>query len=142
MFEEAAEISLIEFLGGCKLPEQGTQMLAEFEQSGIKETLDGVAGFRKYAPVHRITRSLYGKDEAVRHLDCPFAKGRRRLRAVEGAVDFDRGKVAACICEFLRLRQPVGIKYAAPGLVGPTPDADTDFCRCINCHCGCALKKA
>ena len=61
-----------------------------------------------------------------RHLACPFAKRRRRLRAVERAVDLDRGQPFACISKFLRVRQALRVKHAAPRRERPAADADVD----------------
>src|SRR6516162_781918 len=44
-FEEAAEVAGID---GCELPEQGTEMPAEFGYAGIKKALDRVAGLLEY----------------------------------------------------------------------------------------------
>src|SRR5262252_5995280 len=103
--------------------------------------LDRVAGLLQHAPVHGKPRSLDRKDEAVRHFACPFAKSRGRLSAIEGAVDLDRGEALAGVGKLLRVRQPFRIEHAAPGLVGPSADANTDFRRFVNAHRRAALKK-
>ena len=56
----------------------------------------------------------------------PFAEARGLLRAVEGAVDLDRGELAAGVFEFARLRQSLRKERAAPGLEHPAADADAD----------------
>ena len=112
-FEEAAEVAGIEFLGGCELPEQGAEMPAEFGYAGIKKALDRVAGLLEYAPIGGKTRTLERELEAVRHFARPFAVGCRRLGAVEGAIDLDRGKPLGGVSELLRMRQALGIEIAA-----------------------------
>ena len=132
-FEEAAEVARIEFLGGCELPEQGTETPAKFGYAGIKEALDRVAGLLEYAPIGGKTRTLERELEAVRHFTRPFAEGCRRLGAIEGAIDLDRGEPLGGVGEFLRMRQ-------APGLEGPAADADkigpdfTVICLSLTSH--------
>src|SRR5260370_30851871 len=75
-----------------------------------------------------IAGSFDGKDEAIRNLRRPLAKGRRCLRAIESAVDLDRSEVARGVAEFLRMRQAIGIEHAPPRREGPTADADVDMC--------------
>src|SRR5258708_13268381 len=75
-----------------------------------------------------IAGALDGKDEAIRNLRRPFAKGRRCLRAIEGAVDLDRGEVARRVAQLLRMGQAVGVEHAPPRRKGPTADADVDVC--------------
>src|SRR5690606_28147463 len=45
--------------------------------------------------------------------------------AVEGAVDLDRGELAAGIGQLARLRQARRVEVVAPGLESPATDADT-----------------
>ncbi len=99
----------------------------------MQEFLDRVPGLRQHAPVDRKTRTLQCEDEAVRHLRRPFAIGRRALRAVESAVDLDRREVLGCVGQLLRMRQPLGVKYAAPGLIGPAADAGINTAL-FDCH--------
>src|SRR5271155_3735536 len=101
-------------------------MLTELGHAGIEKPLDGVAGLFEHTPVGGKARALEREDEAVRNFARPFAKRRRRLRAIEGAVDLDRGQPFARITEFLRVRQAFGIEHAAPRLAGPAADADKD----------------
>ena len=44
--EERAEIGCVEFLGGCELPEQGAEAIAELGDAGIQEPLDGTPRLR------------------------------------------------------------------------------------------------
>ena len=100
-FEKAAEVGGVEFFGRRELPEQGAEMIAEFGDAGIEEALDGVARLLEHAPVDGKARTLEREHEAGRHLARPFAERRRRLRAVERAVDLDRGQPLAGIGQFL-----------------------------------------
>src|SRR6516162_959248 len=109
-FEEAAEVAGID---GCELPEQGTEMPAEFGYAGIKKALDRVAGLLEYVPIGGKTRTLERELEAVRHFARPFAVGCRRLGAVEGAIDLDRGEPLGGVGEFLRMWQALGIEHSA-----------------------------
>ena len=70
---------------------------------------------------------LQREDEIVRCLITPFAECGRGLTAIEGAVDLDRGELAARIFEFAPLRQIGRIKAFPPRLIRPTPDADADL---------------
>jgi hypothetical protein len=56
------------------------------------------------------------------------------LQAVEGAVDFDRGQLAACVFEFALLRQVFRIKHATPWGVGPASNANPDSRFRARCH--------
>src|SRR5260370_27567120 len=71
--------------------------------------------------------ALDEKDEATRNLRRPLAKGRRCLRAIEGAVDLDRGEVPRRVAQLLRMRQAIGVEHAPPRRKGPTPDAHVDM---------------
>src|SRR5215510_14566783 len=99
-------------------------MVAEFQDAGIVEALDGVAGFRQHAAVGGKAWALDGEDETVRHLTGPFAKALRLLRAVIGAVDLDRGQLRGGVGQLLRLCELLGIEHAAPRLESPAADAD------------------
>src|SRR5262249_40565605 len=126
MLEETTEVGFVEFLRRRELPEHRAEMLSELEHAGIEEMLDRVARLLQHTPVHGKPRSFDRKDKTVRHFACPFAKSRGRLRAVKGAVDLDRGEALARVGKLLRVRQPFGIEHSAPGLVGPSADANTD----------------
>src|SRR5580704_10057386 len=101
-------------------------MVAKLGDAGIEEALDRVAGFFEYAPVDGKARALEREHEIWRHLARPFAKRRRRLRAVERAVDLDRGQPLGGVGKLLRVRQILGIKHAAPRLERPAADTDAD----------------
>src|SRR6187397_2304758 len=131
--EKPAEVLLIELLVRRELPEQGTKPCSELSHAGLEKSSDRVAGFRKYTPVHGIARPLDRKHEAVRYFRRPFAKRRRGLGAVEGAVDFDRGQVLAGVGKFERMRQAFRVENAAPGLVGPASDTNVNSLRRV-CH--------
>src|ERR1700683_1564994 len=101
-------------------------MVAKLGDAGIEEALDRVACFFEYAPVDGKARALEREHEILRHFARPFAECRRRLRAVERAVDLDRGQTFGGVAEFLGVRQTLRIKYAAPRLERPAADADAD----------------
>src|ERR1700733_16019593 len=107
-----------------ELPQQRTEMVAEFRDAGIEEPLDRVAGVTQHAPVNGKPRTLEREHKTRRNLARPFPKSGRRLRAVECAVDLDRGQPFAGVGEFLRVRQTRRIEYAAPRLERPAAGAD------------------
>src|SRR5690348_9334480 len=104
-------------------------MPAELGHAGIEKTLDRVARFLEHTPVGGEARALKRELEPVRHLARPFAEGCRRLGAVEGAIDLDRGEPLGGVSELLRMRQALRIKHPAPGLKRPAADADIDWAR-------------
>src|SRR5260370_12320161 len=79
-------------------------------------------------------RPLDREHEVLRRLVVPAPEARRFLRAVEGAVDLDRGQLPAGIFELARLRQVFRIERAAPGREHPAADADAD-------HAGSAIMR-
>src|SRR5277367_1728583 len=101
-------------------------MAAKLGDAGIEEALDGVACLLEYPPVDGKARTFEREHEIWRHLARPFAKRRRRLRAVERAVDFDRGQPFGGVAELLRMRQSLRIEHAAPRLERPAADTDAD----------------
>ena len=101
-------------------------MIAKLGHSGIKEPLDRVAGFLEHAPVGGKARALERKDKAGGNLARPFAKSRPGLRAIECAVNLNRGQARAGISELFGMRQPFWVENAAPRLKGPAADTDMD----------------
>src|ERR1700722_5878082 len=104
-------------------------MVAKLGDAGIEEALDGVAGFLEHAPVDGKARAFEREHEILRHLAAPFAERRRRLRAVERAVDLDRGQPFGGVGKLLRMRQTLRVKHAAPRLKRPAADPDADVAR-------------
>src|SRR5580700_9159910 len=104
-------------------------MVAKLGDAGIEEALDRVAGLLEHAPVDGKARALEREHEILRHLARPFAERRRRLGAVERAVDLDRGQPLGGVGKFLRVRQALWVKHAAPRLKRPAADADADMAR-------------
>ena len=51
------------------------------------------------------------------------------MQKVIGAVDLDRGQLAAGVFQLARLRMLGGIEHAAPRLIGPAADPDADVSR-------------
>src|SRR4029077_17190849 len=108
--EKAAEIGLVEFLVRRELPEQGAEAGPQLRQARVEEALDRIAGLFERAPIDRITRTFQRKNKSLGHLGRPFAKRRRVLGPVEGAVDLDRGQVFGGIAKLARMRQAFGIE--------------------------------
>src|ERR1700688_860504 len=104
-------------------------MVAELGDAGIEKALDGVAGLLEHPTVDGKARALEREHEFLRHLARPFAERRRRLRAVERAVDLDRGQPFGGVRKLLRVRQSLRIKHAAPRLECPAADTDADLAR-------------
>src|SRR5260370_15260758 len=71
-------------------------------------------------------RPLDREHEILRRLVAPAPEARRFLRAVEGAVDLDRGELPAGVFELAHLGQVFRIERAAPGREHPAADADAD----------------
>ena len=126
-FEKGAEIRLIEFFSRRKLPEQGTEFVAEFGHAGIEKAFNRISGLSQHAPVHGIARTFEREHEAVRNLPRPIAVGLWRLHAIERAIDLDRRQMLRGIFQFARMRQAFRVEHAAPWFVGPAADADADF---------------
>src|SRR5580700_7569305 len=101
-------------------------MVAKLGDAGIEEALDRIARLFEHPPVDGKARSLEREHEIVRHLARPFAERRRRLRAVERAVDLDRGQPLAGVSQLLRMWQALRIERAAPRRERPAADSDAD----------------
>src|SRR6202035_5873656 len=104
-------------------------MVAKLGDAGIEKALDRVACFFQDAPVDGKARTFEREHEILRHFARPFAERRRRLRAVERAVDLDRGQPLGGVGKPLRVRQTLRIKCAAPRLESPAADTDADLAR-------------
>ena len=115
------------FLNGANCQSRGPSLSPSSVTPELRNRSIEFAGFLQHAAVGDEPRSLDGEHEAVRHLARPFAEGRRRLRAVERAVDLDRGQALAGVGEFLRVRQALRIEHAAPRLEGPAADPNADM---------------
>src|ERR1700746_919009 len=104
-------------------------MPRQFRYVGIKKAIARRARCLERATVSAKAQALERELEPVGHLARPFAKGCRRLGAVKGAIDLDRGEPLGGVSELLRMRQAFGIKQPAPGLERPAADADIDWPR-------------
>src|SRR6516225_5386705 len=124
--EEAGEVGRVEFFGRRELPKQRPKPLAKLADAGIEKPLDGVARFAQHPAIDGKARALDREHEARRHLACPFAERRRRLRAIERAVDLDRSEPLGGVGELLRVRQTLRIERTAPGFEGPAADSDAN----------------
>src|SRR5215468_2743020 len=87
--EEGPEIVGVELPEWRELPEDRAELVAELEHAAFEEPVDPLAGLGELAAVDDVAVALHGEDEVVRRGIAPFAKARRRLRAVERAVDLD-----------------------------------------------------
>src|SRR5262245_40161006 len=92
--QKAREVVPIELLCRGHLPKHGAEFRFQLEDSAGKEAIDRFPSLAEHAPVRCKLRPLDRKNEIVRRLLCPFAKARRLLCTVKGAVDFDRGQLA------------------------------------------------
>src|ERR1700684_602249 len=102
-------------------------MVAKLGDAGIEEALDRVTRLLEHAPVDGKAWAFEREHEILRHLARPFAERRRRLRAIERAVDFDRGHSLGGVRKLLRVRQALRIEHAAPRLKRPAADTDTNL---------------
>ena len=132
------------FLNGANCQSRGPSLSPSSVTPELRNRLIEFAGLPEHAAVGDEARSLDGEHEAVRHLARPFAEGRRRLRAVERAVDLDRGQALAGVGELLRMRQALRIEHAAPRLEGPAADPNVDmaFSQSCSCHMAMAYNRA
>src|ERR1700730_17131354 len=125
-FEKGGETGFVERHPRSELPQHRPELVVQLEHAGRKEAFDRRAGCRQIGPVRDKTRALERKDEVLRCLVVPPAKTRRLLRAVEGAVDLDRGDLAARMGELTRLRQAGRIEDTPPRRKHPGADPDPD----------------
>src|SRR5262245_55491249 len=124
--QDAREILRIELLGRRHLPKHRAKLRFQLEHAAREEALDRLPGLGQYAAVGRELRAFEREHEIVGRLGRPFAKAIRLLRPVEGGVDLDGGELAAGVFELARMRQSLGIEFAAPRLEHPAADADPD----------------
>src|ERR1700733_10897672 len=104
-------------------------MLPELGHAGMEEALDRIAGLLEPPPVDGKAWTFEREHEARWNSIRPFAKRRRRLRAIERAVDLDRSQPLTGIGQLLGVRQPLRIEHPTPRRVGPAADPDADFAR-------------
>ena len=90
----------------------------------LKKRSTDSPGLGQHPAVGREARPLDREDEVVRRLVAPLREALGLLRAVVGAVDLDRGQLAARVFELALLGQALGVEAAAPGLEDPAADAD------------------
>lgn len=127
-FQKAGEICGIEFFGRRELPKNRSELLPKGEQAAIQECLYRGVRVSKQLAVRGHAMRLHREDEVLRHFRGPAAEYFGCLRAIERAVDFDRGELAAGEGEFLGVRQAAWIEIIAPGREGPAADADSEAC--------------
>ena len=125
--QERLEILWIELLGAHELPIDRPQPVLELDQPLTDEALHRFAGIGQHLPVGAEARGLDREHEAVGRLVAPLGPARRLEAGIVGAVDLDRGQLAAGIFQLTLLRQVLGIEDAAPRFEGPAADADENF---------------
>ena len=127
---EFAEVRFVYFL--LQRTAREWPSLDQLGHAGVEKPFDGVARLRQHAPVDRIAHALHRENEPLRRLLAPLGEGGGRLRAIERAVDLDRGQVLARVLQLARMWQAVRIEHPAPGLERPPADAGPD--RALLCH--------
>ncbi|CAM2165917.1 hypothetical protein PSAC2689_140137 [Paraburkholderia sacchari] len=108
------------------MPIDRAKLVAQIQHAAREKALDRWAGLGQHAAVHREARPLQREHEIVGRLVVPAHEALGALRAVPGAVDFQRTQVTARIVEFEALRESFGIERAAPLRVIPSADADAN----------------
>src|SRR5215471_490440 len=126
--EKSVEAGLIEGHPWRKLPQDGAELLAQFEHAAGEEAVDRGGRGCEIPAMCRVARSLEGEDKVLGRLAVPPAETRRPLRTVERTVDLDRGDLAARIAELASLWQARRVEEAAPRWVNPTADPDANRC--------------
>src|SRR5215469_9806733 len=124
--EKSVEAGLIEGHPWRKLPQDGAELLAQFEHAAAKEAVDRGGRGCEIPAMCRVARSLEGENKILGRLAVPPAETRRPLGAVERPVDLDRGDLAARIAELASLCQARRIEDPAPGWVNPAPNPDAN----------------
>src|SRR5262249_12413089 len=76
--------------------------------------------------VHRVARCFQRENKARRRLAGPFAECIWLLVAVEGAIDFDRGELAACELKLTGMGQALRIKTTPPAFLRPPANSRAD----------------
>ena len=115
----------VEFLGRRELPQDRAELLpSSVRPLPRKRSIE--------SPASASTRRLVAKRMAFSEKTKSSGVSSAHVRSssatgpVIGAVDLDRGELAARIFELARLREPLREEIAAPGLEGPAADADPD----------------
>ena len=140
----AAKSAGSNFLNGANCQSRGPSLSPSSVHAGAEEALDRFAGLVEHAAVGDEARALDGEHEAVRHLARPFAEGRRRLRAVERAVDLDRGQPLAGVGQLLRVRQALRIEQrrATARRSSRRSQCGYGFAESLSCHMAMAYNWA
>ena len=113
-------------LGRRELPQDRSQLVAQFGKALIEKLLNRISAFCQNLARSRIAGGLDGELETFRYGLAPFAPAGRLLPAIEGGIYLDRSKMLRGVFQLSPLDQTVGIEDAAPGLVRPAPYADAD----------------
>ncbi len=133
--QERLEIHGVELLRSHELPVDHAKLVLQLHHAAGHELLDALARFGEHAAIGGKTRRFQRKHEAVRCFIVPFGEGRRFLRTVIGAVDFDGSELARGIFELALLRKFLGIEALVPRFIGPAANADADLARLFPGHC-------
>src|SRR5690606_29951927 len=110
-------------------PVDRSELVPQLEHAAVDESIDRLAGIGERGAMRRVARPLHREHEIAGRLVAPLREARRRLRAVEGAVDLDRPQAAARVLELALERVLRRIEAAPPRLVDPAADADPDLAR-------------
>src|SRR5260370_11440365 len=93
--EKSGDVVRLESLAGMELPEYRPELSTQFQHAAGEEAVDRSARLGEHAALGGGARRLERKHKIIRRFARPFAKALPRLRAIEGAIDLDRGQPAA-----------------------------------------------
>ncbi len=125
--QKGLEVLGIEFLGAHELPVDRAEAILQLDQSLRHETLHRFTRVGQHAPVGAEARGLDREHEPVGRVVVPLGPARGLEARIVGAVDLDRGELAAGIFQLALLREVFRIEDAAPWLEGPAADADKEI---------------
>ena len=114
----------LEGMLGVELPEERSELVAQFGHATVDEAPDVRSSVCQHAPLRDEARRLDREHEVLRRRVVPLGKDFGLLQSVERAVDLDRGDLAARIVELVLLAHVRWIERLAPGFVAPSADAD------------------
>src|SRR5215471_13761337 len=107
-----------------ELPQDRTELVAQFEHAARKEPVEGRAGSGEIGTMGCKAGALNREDKILRRLIVPTAEAFGLLRTVECAVDLDCSDLAAGKAELTCLRQASRVKDPTPRRKHPTADSD------------------
>src|SRR5690348_8393120 len=124
--EKIGDLRLVEALALGKLPEDGTELLAQRQEALGKEGGERLLNADELLHMGDEAAPLEREDEIVRRLLVPATEAVRSLQRIEGAIDLNRVEGTTGKFELATVRQAFGIEIASPGGVEPAGDADAD----------------